>query len=114
SIVHACTVGDRCVIGDDAIVLDGAVIEDDVLLEPGAVVFPRSRLAAGQVHAGSPAVPVRPVVPGELDRAYAAIREATIRHGDGAAAGGGARAGGRFVATTAVVEGDVVLASGAS
>lgn len=117
AIIHACTVGDRCVIGDDAIVLDGSVIEDDVLLDPGAVVFPRSRLEAGYVYSGSPARMVRRAEPGEIEAAHAAIRDATMREegeGAGSAPDTAGAAGGRFVASTAMLEGDVALAAGAS
>lgn len=114
AIVHACTVGDRCAIGDNAVVLDGSVVEDDVLIERDSVVFPRSRLEAGTVYAGSPARPARKLAPGELARAVAAIREETMRHPgeESAAAGSGAQGG--FVAATATVEGDVALEPGAS
>ena len=66
SIVHACTVGSRCVLDDNVTVLDAAVVGDDVLLEAGSTVFPRKHLDAGWVYAGSPAKPVRRIVPGEL------------------------------------------------
>ncbi|MBY0296155.1 MAG: gamma carbonic anhydrase family protein [Methylobacterium sp.] len=73
--VHACTVGDDCVIEDDVVVLDGTVVEDGVLVEAGSTVFPRSVLPAGFVCAGSPAVPVRRLAPGELAARAARLRE---------------------------------------
>ena len=74
SIVHACRVGNGCVIGGDVTILDGAIVEDHVLIEAGATVFPRKRLEAGMVYAGSPARPVRPVTAGELAERAMEIR----------------------------------------
>ena len=74
SIVHACTVGDRCVIDDDVTILDDAMVADDVLIEAGSTVFPRKRLEAGWVYAGSPAKPVRRLEHHDLATRARAIR----------------------------------------
>ena len=78
SIVHACTIGNRCVLDDDVTVLDDAVVGDDVLLEAGSTVFPRKKLDAGWIYAGSPAKPVCPIAPDEL-----AVRAQAIRAREG-------------------------------
>jgi carbonic anhydrase/acetyltransferase-like protein (isoleucine patch superfamily) len=72
--VHACRVGDGCVFEEDVTILDDATIEDRVLIEAGATVFPRKILPSGYVYAGSPAKPVRPLHPGELEARAAALR----------------------------------------
>ncbi len=77
AIVHACTIGDGCVLEQDVIVLDDATVEAGVLIEANSTVFPRKRLEAGLVYAGSPAKPVRALHPGEL-----AARAARVRGGD--------------------------------
>ena len=72
--VHACTVGDHCVIEANVTILDEAKVGDNVLIEAGSTVFPRKRLDAGWIYAGSPAKPVRELAPGER-----AVRAAAIR-----------------------------------
>ena len=66
AVVHACTVGNDCIIGENAVVLDGSVLENGIVLQAGSIVFPRSKLAGGQLYAGSPAKPVRALHPGEI------------------------------------------------
>lgn len=68
AVLHACEVGDDCVVEERAIVLDGAELEPGLVLAADAVVFPRTRLAGGFVHAGRPARQVRPLAPGELQQ----------------------------------------------
>jgi len=117
AVVHACTLGSRCVVGDDAIVLDGSVVEDDVLVESGAVVFVRSKLERGFVYAGVPAKPVRPLLPGELDERARALREDTagaIAAARPVAPADGGRWPSAFVASTAVLSGNISLSSSAS
>ena len=113
--VHACTVGNDCIIGDGAVVLDDAVVEDEVIIEPGSIVFPRKRLARGQVYAGSPAKPVRPVRPGEI----AERRAKMLQVADEETRAAGARAQSEidpsaFVAATASLKGRVRMQAGAS
>ena len=45
-----------------------------MLLEKGSTVFPRKKLPAGWIYAGSPANPVRELAPGELAARAAAVR----------------------------------------
>lgn len=61
AILHGCSVGNRVLVGMGAIVMDGAVVEDEVIIAAGALVPPGKRLESGQVYAGSPARPVRPL-----------------------------------------------------
>jgi len=136
ALVHGCTVGDGVVVGDAAAVTDGASVGDGALIAAGSLVPPRKQLSGGWLHAGSPAVPVRPLAEGELAAAAAAIRGGTdhalARLRDlppldmapfiDAAGHSGARsaAGSRdarfaraYVAPTALVSGDVALADDA-
>lgn len=76
AVVHACTVGDDCVIEDDVVILDGTNVEPGVAIEKGSIVYPRSTLKAGFLYSGSPAVPVRPLEAGELERRSQAVQEA--------------------------------------
>ena len=76
SVVHACTVGDRCVIEDGVVVLDGSVVESGVVLESGSLVYPRSRLQAGQVYGGRPAKVLREAAPGEIEERKERLRQA--------------------------------------
>ena len=114
AVVHACTVADDCVIEDDVVILDASVVGAGTLIEAGSTVYPRSTLEPGGRYAGSPAVRV-----GEVSLAECRERGAAIRAEAGAAsardvgAPGGWGDGGRgahFVADTAVIHGDIVLA----
>lgn len=116
AVVHACTVGAGCVIEEGCVVLDGAEIGDGAVLEAGSIVYPRSRLEGGWLHAGRPAKPVRALAAGELEVRAAALRQ-RVEAADafwpapGAPASAAADA---FVADTAALAGDVRLAAGAS
>ena len=74
--VHACTVGDNCVFEENVTILDDAKVGDDVLIEANSTVFPRKKLDAGWVYAGSPAKPVRELAPGELAERAGRVRAA--------------------------------------
>jgi carbonic anhydrase/acetyltransferase-like protein (isoleucine patch superfamily) len=116
AVVHACEVHDGAVVGDDAVILDGSVVEAGAALESGAVVYPRTRLAGGQLYAGRPAKPVRALAPGELDARRADLL-AAIAADDAARAsddGASQRAPGAFVAATATLRGDVALEADSS
>jgi carbonic anhydrase/acetyltransferase-like protein (isoleucine patch superfamily) len=117
--VHACTVGSNVVVGDGVVVLDGAVVEDNVVLEPGSCVFPNKRVPGGFVYAGSPAKPVRPLVPGEA----AEMRDRLIRQQNAAAAASRAPSAiatgsqihpSAFIAPTAAVRGRLIAAQSSS
>jgi carbonic anhydrase/acetyltransferase-like protein (isoleucine patch superfamily) len=114
AVVHACTVGDDCVIEDACVVLDGSLIEDGVLLEAGSTVFPRTTLPAGFVCAGSPARPVRALVPGELTERAERLREAAASEPAATPGGDFAPDAAVFVARTARLRGRIALAPGAS
>jgi carbonic anhydrase/acetyltransferase-like protein (isoleucine patch superfamily) len=77
AVVHACTLGSDIVVGDGAVILDGSVLADGVALAAGSIVFPSSQLSGGQLYAGSPAKPVRPLSPGDLQSRAAEIRGRT-------------------------------------
>jgi len=79
AVVHACTVGDDVVIEDDVVILDGSVIGACTILAAGSVVFPRTALEGGWLHAGMPAKPVRKVMPDEVARAALALAAAPQR-----------------------------------
>lgn len=74
AVVHACAVLADVVVEDDCVVLDGSVVGAGALLQAGSVVFPRSRLAAGMLHGGAPARPLRALAPGEAAARAAALR----------------------------------------
>ena len=116
AVVHACTVGVGCVIEEDCVVLDGAEVGDGVVLEAGSIVFPRSRLEGGWLHAGRPAKAVRALAPGELEARAVALRQ-LVEAADAFWPAPGAptsAAADAFVADTAALAGDVRLAAGAS
>lgn len=76
SCVHACTVRNDVIVGDNVVILDGAIVEDHVAFETGSTVFPGKRVASGHVYAGSPAKPVRPLTPNEVEERREAMRRA--------------------------------------
>jgi gamma-carbonic anhydrase len=113
TVIHACIVGDSCHLGRDVVVLDGSEIAPGAALADGAVVFPRSRLEGGLLHAGQPAKPVRPLDPSELDALHTATRTIPDEPPDGGApAPLPAQAARVFLAATARIEGPVTLAAG--
>lgn len=113
TVIHACVVGDDCVIEDDAIVLDGSEVASGVVLEAGSVVFPRSNLAGDYLYGGSPAKPIRPLMPGERTERAELLRERLA----GTAFAAGNRSGehryeqqsGAFIAANACIAGSVRL-----
>jgi carbonic anhydrase/acetyltransferase-like protein (isoleucine patch superfamily) len=111
AVVHACTVGSDCVIEDNAVILDGSIVEDGVLIEDGATVFPKSKLASGFIYAGSPAKPVRALVPGEREERAQRLRQAAIKAPPFAASIGPqvSAAHSAFIAKTASLAGRVAL-----
>ncbi|MFO1293948.1 MAG: gamma carbonic anhydrase family protein [Rubrivivax sp.] len=116
AVVHACALLADVVVDEDCDVLDGSVVGAGAVLQAGSVVFPRSRLAAGMLHGGAPARPLRALAPGE-----AAARAAALRTRNEAAdarwpcrARAASAAAGTFVADTTRLAGAVHLAAGAS
>lgn len=61
ALLHACTIEDGAFIGMRSVVMDFAVVESGALVGAGALVTPGKRCTAGQVWAGSPAKPLRPL-----------------------------------------------------
>ena len=116
AVVHACTLGSDIVVGDNSVILDGSVVGDGILFEPGSIVFPRSNIAGGHLYAGSPAKPVRPLEPGEIEQRAADIRSRPASEESsrpGAAAGHGFD-GSVFIAATAALRGRVMAAANSS
>lgn len=110
-VVHACTVGNNCVFEDDVVILDGTTVESGVVVEAGSTVFPRSTLKTGLLYSGSPAKPVRPIEPDELDRRAQAVHEAiaaSLFEATGALGSSTALDDRVFVASTATLSGSVV------
>lgn len=119
AVVHACTVGSDCVIGENAVVLDGSVLEDGIVLDAGSIVFPRSKLAGGQLYAGSPAKPVRRLHPGEVEERAAAIEQMVLPSSDRHSVsrpepGEGGIDGSVFIASTARLRGTIAAAANSS
>ncbi len=67
ALVHACTVEDRAFIGMKACVMDDCRVETGAMVAAGALVTPGKVVGAGELWAGSPAKPMRPV--SEADKA---------------------------------------------
>ena len=115
AVIHACTVGDDVVVEEDCVILDGAEVGAGAVLEAGSYVYPRARLAGGQLYAGRPAKPVR-----ELSAAEREARAQAVRRRNEAAdavwptAGAATAAADAFVAGTVRCAGDVRVAAGAS
>lgn len=61
ALVHACTVEDKAFIGMHSVVMDGAVVESGAMVAAKAMVTPRRRVPSGELWAGSPAKPMRPL-----------------------------------------------------
>jgi carbonic anhydrase/acetyltransferase-like protein (isoleucine patch superfamily) len=80
ALLHACTVGNRCLIGMGSILLDGVIVEDEVLVGAGALIAPRTRLAARTLWIGSPARRVRSLTEREIESlAYSAAHYVRVK-----------------------------------
>jgi gamma-carbonic anhydrase len=135
-IVHACTLGDGVVVGESAAVMDFASVGAYSLIAGDSIVPPRKVLEGGFLYAGHPAKPVRAIDRDELARIAQALRSGTPtpettsarlpRWSDvvdrlpreagslRALHGRAPRLGRAYVATTAIVAGDVEIADDAS
>ena len=135
-VAHACTLGDGVVIGECSVVMDDASVGSHAVIAGDSVVPPRKDLAGGYLYAGHPAKPVRAISEGEAKALAHALRngeppsELTSRRvpdwtklvGELADRSAGAivvhgrasRAANAFVASTAIVKGDVDLGDDAS
>jgi len=67
AILHGCTVGDNCIIGMGAIVLSRAKIGRDCIIGAGALVAQGKKIPDGHLAFGSPAKPIRPLTPEEIE-----------------------------------------------
>jgi carbonic anhydrase/acetyltransferase-like protein (isoleucine patch superfamily) len=123
-LVHACTVADDCVIGEHAAVMDGSVVGPGAVIAAQSIVPPGKTLEGGWLYAGVPARAVERVSPGLLKALHAALRREAgagvphvlasarvpkLRHAPGTGAGH-SFAQGVYVAPTASIAGNVVLA----
>ena len=66
ALVHGCTLEDHSFIGMQATVMDGCVIESEGMLAAGALLTPGKRIARGELWAGRPAKPMRPLEAEEI------------------------------------------------
>jgi carbonic anhydrase/acetyltransferase-like protein (isoleucine patch superfamily) len=135
-LVHACTLGDGIVVGESSVIMDGTSIGPRALIAADTVVPPRKTLQGGFVYAGHPAKPIREIDADEVAQYAASLRSgnphadlvsakvpgwsSAVRHlpaGGGplhALHGNSPRLARAFVATTAIVAGDVEIADDAS
>lgn len=67
AIIHGCTIDDHCLIGMGAIVMDDAVIGELSIVGAGSLVTERTHIPPRTLALGSPARPVRPLKPREID-----------------------------------------------
>lgn len=65
AILHGCVVDDGGFVGMGAIVMDGCRVGG--MLAAGALLAPGKALPAGELWAGRPAKPMRPLTPGEIE-----------------------------------------------
>jgi carbonic anhydrase/acetyltransferase-like protein (isoleucine patch superfamily) len=72
AIVHGCTIHDNVLIGMGSIIMDDCVIESNSIIAAGAVVTKKTRVPAGTIYAGVPAIKVKDIseklIKGEIDR----------------------------------------------
>ena len=73
-VLHGCTIGDFALIGIGAIVLDGAVVGAEALVGAGSLVTPGTEIPPRTLALGSPAKPVRALMPQELERLHDTAR----------------------------------------
>lgn len=66
ALIHAATVKDSCVVGASAQLMDGSEVETHSMIAPGSVVTPGTKVASGELWAGSPAKKVRALTADEI------------------------------------------------
>jgi len=66
AVLHACVLEDGCFVGMGAIVMDGARVESGAMVAAGALVPPGKVVKKGELWAGNPAKPMRPLTEEEL------------------------------------------------
>jgi carbonic anhydrase/acetyltransferase-like protein (isoleucine patch superfamily) len=67
ALLHGCTLEDGSFVAMKACVMDGAVVEGGAMVAAGALVTPGKRVRKGELWGGSPARPMRPLKPAELE-----------------------------------------------
>ncbi|MEA2782034.1 MAG: gamma-carbonic anhydrase [Rhodospirillaceae bacterium] len=67
ALLHACILQDNSFVGMRACIIDGAVVESGAMVAAGALVTPGKRVKHGELWAGSPAKPMRPLAQAEID-----------------------------------------------
>jgi phenylacetic acid degradation protein len=70
-IMHDTHIKSRCVIGMGSVILFDTVCEEDVYIAAGSVVARGTRIPAGKLAAGNPAIVVRDVTARQLEAAKA-------------------------------------------
>lgn len=111
AVVHACTLEDDCVIEHGAIILDASRIGKGAVISAGSVVFPRSQLEGGWLYSGSPARKVAFITESERQSYHRQTRNEPF-HQPPVVVVGGSVALNCFVAPSARVAGQVVVAEG--
>ncbi len=131
-LAHACDLGDGCVVGEHALVMDNSRVGAGAMIAADSVVPPGKTLAGGWLYAGVPAKAVRSITAEELDTLHALVRSGA--HSRDAAvnallrtvqtlppvrrvAGFGLPSkitASAYIAPTAILEGNLSLAAGAS
>ena len=67
AVLHECILEDNSFVGIKACVLDGAVVESGAMVAAGALIAPGKTVRSGELWAGVPAKPVRPLKQEEID-----------------------------------------------
>lgn len=66
AMLHGCEIGDEAFVGMGSILLDGAVMEPRSFLAAGSMLTQGARAESGWMYMGSPAKKVRPLKENEL------------------------------------------------
>lgn len=61
ALLHACTLEAGCFVGMKAVVMDGALVESGAMVAAGALITPGKTVKSGELWAGWPAKPKRPL-----------------------------------------------------
>ncbi len=80
-VLHGCRIHSRVLIGMDSVIMDGAEIGPDTLIGAGSLVTENSRLDAGCLWLGRPAVKKRRLTEQELEfLGYAAAHYVRLKN----------------------------------
>jgi len=130
-VVHACKVADHVVVGESAAIMDEASVGPYAVIGADSIVPPGKKLAGGWLYAGLPAQPVREISPDEASAMARSIRNgaaaagvcssvlqpsslnAPMERDDRPRAASAVRSPSSYVAPTARVSGNVLLADDA-